>query len=113
MAARNLLFTTPPYAVEKVLKRLGGNLRTARLRRRLTVKEIAQKIGTGIRAVSDAEKGKSSTGIAVYVALLWSFDLLGDFEVLADPARDAEGQALASSREGVRARSNKGLNNDF
>jgi transcriptional regulator with XRE-family HTH domain len=41
---------------------LGGNLRTARLRRDLTINEAAEKIGTGSRAVSDAERGKPSTG---------------------------------------------------
>jgi len=32
MTARNKLLTAPPYAVEKTLKGLGANLRTARLR---------------------------------------------------------------------------------
>ena len=44
-------------------------LRTARLRRNLTIQDVADKIGTGPRAVADTEKGKSSTGIVVYVAL--------------------------------------------
>lgn len=113
MVARNILLQAPPYPVEKALKRLGDNLRTARLRRSLTVKEVAQKIGSGVRAVSDAEKGKPSTSAAVYVALLWTFGLLGDFELLADPSRDAEGQTLAIAHQGVRARRRKGLNNNF
>ena len=113
MGARNTLLAVPPYPVETALKRLGHNLRTARLRRRLTIKAVAQKIGTGVRAISEAEKGKPSTSIAVYVALLWTFDLLSDFEMLADPTRDSEGQVLALSREGVRARQRKGLDNDF
>jgi len=70
----------------------------------LTIKEVAEKIGTGPRAVADAEKGKPSTGIAIYAALLWAYDLLASFEEVADPAKDEEGQALASSRERSRAR---------
>jgi len=77
MTARNTLIQAPPYPVERTIKRLGANLRTARLRRNLTIEEIGEKIGTGPRAVSDAEKGKVSTGIAVYTALLWAYDLLG------------------------------------
>ncbi|MCZ7596725.1 MAG: hypothetical protein M5U09_01685 [Gammaproteobacteria bacterium] len=50
-----------------------------------------KKIGTGPRAVSDAEKGKLSTGLAVYAALLWAYDLLDPVAALADPARDQEG----------------------
>ena len=113
MAARNPLLKAPPYPVEQALKRLGANLRTARLRRNLTIKDVAQKIGSGPRAVMDAEKGKPSTGIAVYVALLWVFDLLSPFSEVADPAMDSEGQTLARSRERSRARVGGGLDDDF
>jgi DNA-binding XRE family transcriptional regulator len=83
MAASNPLLEAPPYAVEDALLQLGQRLRTARLRRNLSVAEVGKKIGAGSRAVADAEKGKPSTGVAIYVALLWAFDLLNDFEALA------------------------------
>ena len=35
MPPRSQLSTAPPYAVEAALQKLGGNLRTARLRRNL------------------------------------------------------------------------------
>lgn len=113
MVARNHLLAAPPYAVEQALKRLGSNLRIARIRRRLTAQEVAKKIGTGVRAVADAEKGKASTSIATYAALLWAFGLLSDFEALADPVRDSEGQTLALARERSRVRPSGGLDNDF
>jgi transcriptional regulator with XRE-family HTH domain len=113
MAARNQLLTAPPYPVELALKRLGDNLRTARLRRNYTIEDVAEKIGTGRRAVMDAEKGKASTGIAVYVALLWVYDLLGPFDDLANPARDEQGLILAAAKEKTRARKSAGLSNDF
>lgn len=113
MSARNPLLAAPPYPVEQALKRLGANLRTARLRRNLTIRDVAGKIGTGPRAISDAEKGKPSTGIAVYAALLWTYDLLVEFTEVADPARDDEGQTLALSRERSRARMSGGLDDDF
>jgi hypothetical protein len=37
MVAKNTLGMAPPYAVERALKSLGSNLRTARLRRNLTI----------------------------------------------------------------------------
>ena len=113
MTAQNLLSTAPPYPIERAIKRLGANLRTARLRRNLTIKEVAQKIGTGLRAVMDAEKGKPSTGIVVYTALLWTYDLLGPVSELADPARDEEGLTLELSRGRVRARVTEELDSDF
>jgi transcriptional regulator with XRE-family HTH domain len=115
MSRNPKLFKAPPYAVEQRLSRLGGDLRTARLRRRLTMAEVAEKIGTGVRAVADAEKGKITTAAGVYVALLWAYDLMMPMELVADPAHDREGLRLAQSRELKRAHSaaDKGLSNDF
>ena len=113
MTAKNTLIKTPPYPVEQAIKRLGANLRTARLRRNLTIEEVGEKIGTGPRAVSDAEKGKVSTGVAVYTALLWAYDLLGPLYELANPALDEEGLSLSLSKDRARARAKEGLDNDF
>jgi transcriptional regulator with XRE-family HTH domain len=97
--------------VELGIKTLGANLRTARLRRNLTIGQVAEKIGTGPRAVMDAEKGKASTAVAVYAALLWLYGLLGPFEDLADPASDKEGLAREPLKQ--RSRKARGLDNDF
>lgn len=43
MVKRNVLQNSTPSAVEKTIKGLGENLRTARLRRKLTIKEVADK----------------------------------------------------------------------
>jgi len=113
MTAKNTLLTAPPYAVGQSLKRLGANLRTARLRRNLTIEDVAEKIGTGPRPVSDAEKGKPSTSAAVYVALLWAYDLLGQLGNVADPELDEHGLSLSLGQERTRAREKKGLDNEF
>jgi transcriptional regulator with XRE-family HTH domain len=113
MTARNKLLLAPPYAVEQALARLGTNLRTARMRRDLTIADLAEKIGTGKRAVADAEKGKPSTSIAVYYAILWALGLLDQSGDLAAPDADAEGQTLALARERVRVRPKAALDNDF
>ena len=111
MVAKNRLSTSPPYAVERAIETLGSNLRRARLRRNLTLKDMAAKVGTGVRAVADAEKGKPTTAIATYAALLWAYDLLAPMADLADPARDVEGLARSDLRQ--RARSRQELDNDF
>lgn len=113
MSAKNTLITAPPYPVEQALKRLGANLHTARLRRNLTIADVAEKIGTGPKPVADAEKGKTSTGAAVYVALLWAYDLLAPLDEIADPASDREGLALSAQRERARTRSGTVLDSDF
>jgi transcriptional regulator with XRE-family HTH domain len=113
MSAPNKLIKAPPFQVETTLRKLGRNLRLARIRRKQTIEEAAEKIGTGVRAVRDAENGKASTGIAVYAALLWLYDLLGPLEDIADPQSDKEGLVLAAGNENLRARRSKGLDNDF
>src|SRR5688572_11158379 len=113
MTKINTLMTAPPYPVDQALKRLGANLRTARLRRNLTIEDVAEKIGTGPRPVSDAEKGKASTGAAVYMALLWAYDLLTPMEAIADQASDKEGLALSAQRERARASGSQELDSDF
>ena len=113
MVARNPLLTAPPYPVEQAVKTLGANLRTARLRRNLSIQELAEKIGVERHAVSAAEKGKPSSGIAIYVAMLWTLGLIDQLNEVADPNRDEEGKTLARARERSHASTTKGLSDDF
>src|ERR1035438_3805154 len=110
---RNKLFAAQPYPVESAVKHLGANLRRARIRRRITIPQAAEKIGAGVRAVMDAEKGNAFTGIAVHASLLWLYDLLPAFEDLANPLKDKHGIALADRNAPERARHSHGLDNDF
>jgi len=113
MPARNALLSAPPYQIERGLKKLGADLRTARLRRNLTAAEVAQKIGTSRFAVADAERGKPSTSVAIYAALLWVYGFADRLEGLADPGTDAEGARLALLLTPQRARHRRSLSNDF
>ena len=109
----NALLKALPFPVDERLTRLGSNLRIARLRRNITLKEVGEKIGVSRFVISDAEKGKPSTAIAVYVALLWAYGLLDQMIDVADPAKDEEGQALAIAHGRQRAGSHGDLDNDF
>jgi hypothetical protein len=113
MTAKNPLVQAPPFEVEHAVKKLGADLRTARLRRNLTIDAITQKIGAGRRAVVDAEKGKLTTQIAVYAGLLWAYGLIDHLGQAADPTLDQEGQRLALAHDRRHARLRKGLNDDF
>lgn len=113
MSSRNALTTTPPYPVEQTIRQIGANLRTARLRRNLSIEQVAEKIGAGTRAIRAAENGMITTGVVVYIALLWAYDLLEPATELADPGRDDTGLAYLGENERIRARSRKRLDNDF
>jgi transcriptional regulator with XRE-family HTH domain len=95
------------------LKRLGNNLRTARLRRNLSHAELAAKLGVDRHVVSEAENGKLSTGVGVYVGMLWAMNLLPSLSSVADPKNDEEGLALSGLEERERARTGRGPSNAF
>lgn len=113
VAKQNQLTNPPPYAVEHALKRLGANLRTARLARNLTIAEAATKIGVGPRAVSAAEAGKPGTAVGAYLGLLWAYGLIGQTAELADPTRDEFVQRAARLRQHAYPSHKGALDNDF
>jgi transcriptional regulator with XRE-family HTH domain len=114
MARRpSALIVSMPFAVETAIKRLGTNLRTARLRRNLALQEVAERLGVSRYVIAHAERGKPSTSIAVYVGLLWTYGLLEHLYPLADPAEDKEGLALSLANQRSNARRVEELDNDF
>tara|TARA_R110002020_G_scaffold443366_4_gene654588 strand:- start:253 stop:594 length:342 start_codon:yes stop_codon:yes gene_type:complete len=113
MVAKSALLSAPPYQVEQNLKKLGANLRTARLRRNLTAEEVSEKIGVHRHVVSNAENGKPSTTIAVYAALLWAYGLAEQLSLVADPQTDDEGMALERARAPQRSRQETSLDDNF
>jgi transcriptional regulator with XRE-family HTH domain len=113
MSKRNAITTALPFEVERALKALGANLRTARLARNLTIETAAAKIGVGYRAVAMAEAGKATTAIGVYLSLLWAYDLLGQVREIADPTRDPWVQRAARARERAYPTNKGALDNDF
>ena len=113
MSKQNSLTTATPFEVERALKTLGANLRTARLARNLSVVQAAAKIGVGHRTVAAAEAGKPGTAVGVYLSLLWVYDLLGQAHELADPVRDPVVQRAARARMHAYPSRKGALDNDF
>ncbi len=104
---------SPPAAVEEALARMGRNLRTARLRRKLRQEELAERIGVSRFVIADVERGKPTTGIAVYLGALWALGLLDQMREVADPDRDEEGKTLERARSPRRAGGRRVLSDDF
>jgi transcriptional regulator with XRE-family HTH domain len=113
MSPRSKFTTAPPSAVQEAIRRLGNNLRTARLRRNLSHAEVAAKLGVDRHVIADAERGKLSTSAGVYVGMLWAMNLLSSLADVADPKNDEEGLALSGLDERERARPGGGPSNAF
>ena len=114
MARRSKIAESPPAAVESILLRLGQHIRTARLRRKITLEELAERVGVSRYVMSDIEKGKPTTAIAAYVGALWALGLADGLRSVGDPDTDAEGKALEGARTPRTAhKPTKAFDNDF
>ena len=103
----------PPAAVEEALVRLGRNIRTARLRRKLTREELAGRIGVSRKVLAQIEKGKPTTAVAAYLGALWALGLLNQLRNVADPDRDEEGKTLERVRSPKAAPKRRKMDDDF
>jgi transcriptional regulator with XRE-family HTH domain len=92
---------------------LGRNIRTARLRRKLSMAELAERIGISRYVLADIEKGKPTTAIAGYIGALWTLGLLKDMREVADPDRDEEGKILERARSPKTAPKRRKIDDDF
>ena len=113
MPSRTTIAESPPAAVRDALQRLGRNVRTARLRRRLPQSVLAERVGVSRFVVADIEKGKPTTGIAAHLGVLWALGLLPHLDRVADPDRDEEGKTLERARSPKVARRARSLDDDF
>lgn len=68
---------------QRVLDELGENIRLARLRRKLTVAQIAERAGISRATLWQIEKGKSSVSMGAYFQVLFTMSLEKDFLKLA------------------------------
>jgi transcriptional regulator with XRE-family HTH domain len=113
MARISKISEAPPAAVEEALNRLGRNIRIARLRRKLTRKELAERIGVSRQVLAEIEKGKPTTAIAAYLGTLWALGLLRQLRDVADPDRDEEGKTLERARSPKTAPKRRKIDDDF
>lgn len=113
MAQLSPIVQHPPAALEQALRRLGRNIRTARLRRRWRLEDVAERMGVSRFTVADVERGKPGTSMAAYLGALWVLGLLDQLAEVADPDRDAEGKALEAARQPGQAPRRRRLDDDF
>ena len=114
MGRASKIAKAPPAAVEKTLLKLGNNIHTARLRRKMRLEDLAERVGVSRYVMSDIEKGKPTTAISSYLGALWVLGLLTDMQMVADPDNDLEGKTLEKSRAPkTAAKRRKELDNDF
>lgn len=94
------------------LGQIGKNLQIARKRRKKTVKQAAEMMGTSLSSVRRMEIGDPSVKFATYLAALEVYQL--DYTLrFADPEDDRIGLALDKQRLPHRVRAKKEKRLDF
>lgn len=93
----------PP--MERRLSRLGERIRTARLRRRLSAKLVAERAGMSVMTLRNVERGGMGVTIGAYAAVLHVLGLDRDLDAVADA--DALGRDLQDAALPRRARTSK------
>ena len=105
--------STPPSGPGAGPAAAGAQYRTARLRRRWRLEDVAERMGVSRFTVADVERGKPGTSIAAYLGSLWVLGLLDQLEAVADPDRDGEGKALEAARQPGQAPRRRRFDDDF
>lgn len=90
------------------LKQLGNDLRNARLRRGVSVADLAVRAGTSASTITRLEKGDSGVGIGTLCDVLVVFGLIDRLADLIDARKDDLGMALDAERLPRRGRSSVG-----
>jgi transcriptional regulator with XRE-family HTH domain len=84
--------------VARVLRKLGADLRDARLRRRLSMQIVADRARTTRVTLTRIERGDPAVSMGIYCSVLNVLGLLDGVAMLADVATDHLGAELEASR---------------
>ena len=100
------------FEVTEAVKQLGRHVRTARVRRRISQEELAQKCHITRKTLYAIEQGSPGIAVGTLFTVLWALGLLGTATGLADPDFDDHGKILEAARQQKRVRSSTD-DNDF
>lgn len=96
-----------PLPVQRVLAKLGRDIRDARRRRRLTLAVVAERAATTRKTVMRIEQGDPAVSLGLLTSVLFVLGLADRLGQVADPREDARGLALEEEQLPKRVRPRK------
>ncbi|MBY0505456.1 MAG: helix-turn-helix domain-containing protein [Bryobacteraceae bacterium] len=87
-----------PLPVNRALRKLGRDLRDARLRRRMPVALVAERASMSRVTLGKIERGDPGVALGNYAKVLFSLGLLERLAAIAEPAQDKVGLQLEEGR---------------
>jgi transcriptional regulator with XRE-family HTH domain len=101
--------TTPPMPlpVKRALTKLGADIKSARLRRRITTTLMAERAFVARSTLQKVEQGDPGVSLGVYATVLFILGLSERIAELADASTDSAGLQLDEDRLPQRVRVSK------
>jgi transcriptional regulator with XRE-family HTH domain len=84
-----------PLPVARALRQIGQDINTARRRRRIQLKVLADRASVSPQTISRLEKGEQGISLGVYARVLYALGLLDQLVQVTDSATDRIGMDLA------------------
>ncbi|KOF54716.1 XRE family transcriptional regulator [Achromobacter sp. DMS1] len=92
----------PSFEAEDVLRQVGANIRTARLRRGETETALAERLGVARGTVARLERGDGGVSAALFIEALLQYGYSAQLHALGDPDQDGVGKRLDALRRPAR-----------
>jgi DNA-binding XRE family transcriptional regulator len=86
--------TKLPLPVQRALRKLGGDIRDARLRRRIPTKIMADRASISRTTLNKVEKGAPGVSLGIYATVLFVLGLHDRLAEIADIKTDTVGLEL-------------------
>jgi hypothetical protein len=96
-----------PTPVRRALRKLGSDVRDARLRRRIPVAVAAERASIGRSTLRRVENGDPNVALGIYATVLFVLGLVDRIADLADARNDATGLQLEEEHLPKRIRTPK------
>ena len=87
-----------PASLRDILRQLGQNIRIARKRRRMSLRELAERALLTIPTVQRVELHPEKVGLTVLAQILFVLNLADGLKGIADPGLDSIGQSMEINR---------------
>lgn len=98
---------TLPMPVRRALRKLGSDIRDARIRRRIPVAVAAERASIGRSTLSRLEKGDPTVALGNYATVMFVLGLIDRLGELADARNDVAGLQLEEENFPKRIRASR------
>jgi hypothetical protein len=98
MISKGKTHSVAPIPVARALKKVGRDIRDARLRRRIPVAILAERASISRVTLGKIEKGDAGTSLGNYASVLFALGMINRLADVADPKADAVGLELEEER---------------